>query len=96
MPYPTTLYVVRVARCVLGVADVLPRSSVVQATREGAALGVPVTTAYRALVHKARAAPNEWVLVHGASGAVGLAAVQMAVAWGMKVIATAGGCRRAG
>ena len=57
---------------------------------QGAAVGVPYATAYRALFHKARALPGETVLVHGASGGVGIAAVQLAVAAGLTVIGTAG------
>ncbi|MHC4474416.1 MAG: NADPH:quinone reductase [Planctomycetota bacterium] len=56
----------------------------------GAALGIPYTTAYRALFQKARAQADEVVLVHGASGGVGIAAVQLAKAAGMTVIGTAG------
>ena len=41
---------------------------------QGAAVNVPYATAYRALVHKAHAQPGEAVLIHGASGGVGLAA----------------------
>lgn len=48
-------------------------------------------TAYRALFTRCKARPGEWVLVHGASGAVGIPAVQMAIDAGMKVIGTAGG-----
>jgi NADPH2:quinone reductase len=57
---------------------------------QGAALGVPYSTAYRALFQKAGALPGETVLVHGASGGVGLAAVQLARAAGTIVIGTAG------
>ncbi len=57
---------------------------------QGAALGVPYATAYRALFQRARAIAGETVLVHGASGAVGIAAVQLALAHGMTVIGTAG------
>ncbi len=57
---------------------------------EGAALGVPYATAYRALFHKAQARAGEAVLIHGASGGVGVAAVQWAQARGLEVIATAG------
>jgi NADPH2:quinone reductase len=57
---------------------------------QGAALGVPYTTAYRALFQRARAQKGEVVLVHGATGGVGIAAVQMAGAAGMAVIGTAG------
>ena len=58
--------------------------------QQGAAIGVPYGTAYRALFHKAHVQPGEWVLVHGASGGVGIAAVQLARAHGMTVIGTAG------
>jgi len=57
---------------------------------QGAALGVAYETAHRALLQRARPAPGESVLVHGASGAVGLAAVQFALAAGLKVVGTAG------
>jgi NADPH2:quinone reductase len=57
---------------------------------QGAALGIPYGTAYRALFQKALALRGETVLVHGGSGAVGTAAIQLARAAGMKVIATAG------
>ncbi len=57
---------------------------------QGAAIGVPYGTAYRALVHRARARPGELVLVHGGSGGVGTAAIQLARAAGMTVFATAG------
>ncbi|MCL6595722.1 MAG: NADPH:quinone reductase [Firmicutes bacterium] len=56
---------------------------------QGAAVGVPYLTAHRALFTVGGAKSGEWCLVHGASGAVGVAAVQMAVAAGMRVLATA-------
>src|SRR5215203_4650571 len=46
--------------------------------QQGAALGVPYGTAWRALFIRAHARPGETVLVHGASGGVGIAAVQLA------------------
>ncbi len=57
---------------------------------QGAAIGVPFGTAYRALFIRGDARPNEFVLIHGASGGVGTAAVQLAVNLGCKVIGTAG------
>jgi NADPH2:quinone reductase len=56
----------------------------------GAGLHVPYATAYRALYQRAKAHAGQTVLVHGASGAVGLAAVQFAVAAGLTVIGTGG------
>lgn len=57
---------------------------------QGAAVGVPYGTAYRGLHHKGQARPGETLLVHGASGGVGIAAVQLGVAHGMTVIGTGG------
>ncbi len=57
---------------------------------EGAALNIPFATAYRALFQRARAVPGETVLIHGASGGVGTAAIQLARAAGLSVIGTAG------
>ncbi|MDD5672728.1 MAG: NADPH:quinone reductase [Chitinivibrionales bacterium] len=61
--------------------------------KQGAALGVPYGTAYRALFQRAMAQPAETVLVHGGSGGVGLAAIQLAAAAGCTVIATGGSDR---
>lgn len=58
--------------------------------KQGAAIGTPYTTAYYALFNRAQVVPGETVLVHGASGGVGTAAVQLARASGMKVIGTSG------
>jgi NADPH:quinone reductase len=57
---------------------------------QGAAVNVPYATAYRGLFQRAQASPGEVVFVHGASGGVGIAAVQLARAAGMTVIGTAG------
>ncbi len=57
---------------------------------QGAAIGVPYGTAYRALHQRAQTLPSDVVLVHGATGGVGIAAVQMAVAHRCRVIATGG------
>ena len=48
------------------------------------------TTAYHALLQRGRLQAGEWVLVHGAAGGIGIAAIQMAKAFGANVIATAG------
>jgi NADPH2:quinone reductase len=55
---------------------------------QASAYGVAYLTAYVALVRRARLEPGEWVLVHGAAGGVGLAAVDLAKVMGAKVIAT--------
>ncbi len=57
---------------------------------QGASLGVPYGIAYRALFQRARALPGETVLIHGASGGVGTAAIQLARAAGLTVIGTGG------
>jgi NADPH:quinone reductase len=56
---------------------------------QGAGVFVPYATAYRALFQKAKAREGETVLIHGASGGVGIAAVQWANNAGLKVIGTA-------
>lgn len=57
---------------------------------QGAAINTPYATAYRALFQRAKALAEETVLVHGASGGVGTAAVQLARAAGLVVFATGG------
>ncbi|REJ79008.1 MAG: NADPH:quinone reductase [Acidobacteria bacterium] len=56
----------------------------------GAGVFVPYATAYRALIQKAEAKEGEKVLIHGGSGAVGIAAIQWAKHVGLEVYATAG------
>ncbi|HEU4679748.1 MAG TPA: NADPH:quinone reductase [Terrimicrobiaceae bacterium] len=63
---------------------------------QGAALGIPYATAYRGLFQRAQARHGETVLVHGASGGVGTAAIQLARGAGLRTLGTAGspeGCR---
>lgn len=57
---------------------------------QGAGVWVPYGTAFHALHHFAKARGGETVLIHGASGGVGIAAVQMARAMGLRVFGTAG------
>jgi len=57
---------------------------------QGAGIWVPYATAHHALFDVAKARPAETVMVHGASGGVGTAAVQTARALGLTVIGTAG------
>lgn len=56
---------------------------------QGAAVGVPCTTAWRALFQRARVVAGDVVLIHGASGGVGLHATQLAASAGAVVIGTA-------
>jgi NADPH2:quinone reductase len=56
---------------------------------QGAVLGANYQSAHFALVRRGRVAPGETVLVHGAGGGVGSAAVQVAKAVGARVIAVA-------
>lgn len=57
---------------------------------KGAALGTAAATAHMALFLRGNARPGETVLIHGASGGVGIACVQLARAFGLVVIGTAG------
>ena len=58
--------------------------------KQGAGIWVPYGTAYHALYHSAKAHASETALVHGASGGVGIAALQIARAMGLKILGTAG------
>ncbi len=57
---------------------------------QGAGIWVPYGTAYHALYQCTRAREGETVLIHGASGGVGIASVQIARALGLTVFGTAG------
>ncbi|MDP1752864.1 MAG: NADPH:quinone oxidoreductase family protein [Reyranella sp.] len=57
---------------------------------EGSAFRVGATTAFHSLVHRAQLKGGEVLLVHGASGGVGMAAVQLGSHIGARVIATGG------
>ncbi|MFM1847112.1 MAG: hypothetical protein RL417_586 [Pseudomonadota bacterium] len=57
---------------------------------QGAAINIPYATAYRALFQLAKVRPGEFIFVHGGSGGVGIATIQLAVAHGCRVIASAG------
>jgi NADPH2:quinone reductase len=60
---------------------------------QGAGVWVPYGTAFHALYQRTHARPGETVLIHGASGGVGIAAVQLARALGLTVWGTAGTAR---
>jgi len=60
---------------------------------QGAGVFIPYGTAYHAIYHQAKAHAAETVLVHGASGGVGIASVQIARALGLTVFGTAGSAK---
>jgi NADPH2:quinone reductase len=57
---------------------------------QGAGIWVPYGTAYHALYQCTRARAGETVMIHGASGGVGIASVQMGRAMGLNLLGTAG------
>ena len=62
---------------------------------EGAAVPIVYPTAHLCLKDAGRMQPGETVLVHAGAGGVGLAAIQLARAWGAgKILATAGGAEK--
>jgi NADPH2:quinone reductase len=61
--------------------------------QQGAALGVPAATAYKAAFMRGQLKPGETVLIHGATGGVGLACVQLLRAHGCTVIGTGGSAK---
>ena len=58
---------------------------------DAAGFGIAYLTSYLALSERARVRPGEWLLIHAAAGGVGLSALQIGIALGAKVIASAGG-----
>lgn len=71
---------------VMPATHVVPRPPAVSAA-EGAALGVPVGTAYQTL-RSLTVGEGDTLLLHAGSGAVGQAVIQYAVLWGARVVAT--------
>jgi len=61
-----------------------------------AAMGAAYQTAFTGLVELGGLEEGQWVLIHGASGGVGLAACDLARALGARVIATTGSPAKAG
>lgn len=59
-----------------------------------AAFYFPFHVAWLALFERGRLAPGEWLLVHAGAGGVGSAAIQLGVAHGARVIATAGSAEK--
>ncbi len=57
---------------------------------DAATVPVAFFTAWYAIKHLARMEPGERILIHGAAGGVGLAAIQIAASLGLEVYATAG------
>src|SRR2546430_399516 len=78
------------AEYALALEDQLHRLPKVISFEQGAGVWVPYGTAYHALHHFAKARASETLLIHGASGGVGTAALQIARAMGMTVFGTAG------
>ncbi|XP_054277083.1 quinone oxidoreductase-like isoform X1 [Macrosteles quadrilineatus] len=72
-----------------GVGDLIPLPDKLTYS-QGAAVYVPYFTAYKALIARCKLQPQELVMVHGASGAVGVAATQIAKAHGATVAGSAG------
>ncbi|MBL6454966.1 NADPH:quinone oxidoreductase family protein [Belnapia sp. T6] len=72
---------------VVAIPDGLPLEAAV-------ALPISYPTAGAALLWRARLAPGQWVLVHGAAAGVGLAGVEIARALGARVIARCGAAKR--
>jgi NADPH2:quinone reductase len=58
--------------------------------QQGAGINIPYATAWRALVQRAQARAGETVLIHGATGGVGLAATQLTKTLGLVAIGTGG------
>ena len=75
------------ANCSVEGSDLIPAGFSVE---EAAVFKSAYHTAYHALLQKGRLQPGEWVLIHGAAGGIGIAAIQIAKLFGGRVIATAG------
>ena len=71
-------------------ADLVARLPEGMAPEAAATVPVAFFTAWYAMVTLAGLRAGDWVLIHGAAGGVGLAAVQIAQARGVRIIATAG------
>jgi NADPH:quinone reductase-like Zn-dependent oxidoreductase/malonyl CoA-acyl carrier protein transacylase/acyl carrier protein len=71
-------------------ASVVARIPEGVATETAATIPVAFLTAYYGLISLARLRRGEWVLIHGGAGGVGLAALDIALWRGARVIATAG------
>jgi len=76
---------------VVAAADVFLRPAGVDAA-QGAGLGIPAGTAYQSL-RSLGVRAGDTLLIHGGSGAVGQAAIQFAVLWGARVLATTSDAR---
>ena len=78
---------------------VVPAASLLEipegvSSTDAAAAGLVFVTAWRALINRGRLRPGERVLITGASGGVGTAAVQIAARAGARVYAVAGGAEK--
>lgn len=70
------------------VVNIAPYPGELEWTDAAAAI-LPFLTAWQMVVHKARVAPGDVVLVQGAGSGIGVAAIQIAKLYGARVIATA-------
>ena len=70
-------------------ADLLALKPANLSMREAAALPLAFITSYAGIVDRAHVGPGQTVLVHGGAGGVGIVSVQLALALGAKVFATA-------
>jgi NADPH2:quinone reductase len=77
------------AECAIALESQVHRLPEKASFSQGAGVWVPYGTAYHALYHSAQAHASETVLIHGASGGVGIAGVQLARAAGLTVFGTA-------
>src|ERR671933_510503 len=78
------------AQWLLAPAALVARKPAVVGWEQAAAFPVPALTADQALTQAAPVPDGQWVLVHGAGGVTGGLTVQLAVARGATVVATAG------
>lgn len=80
--------------CVAPAAHCLPLPAGLDGVRS-AAVPEGVFTVWNNVVARGRLRAGEWFLVHGGAGGIGSFAIQIAVARGAKVVATAGGADKA-
>ena len=80
--------------CVAPIAQCLPVTKGWSLT-EAASLPETTFTVWSNVFDRARLLPGEWLLVHGGSSGIGVTAIQLAKAYGAKVIVTVGSAEKA-